>query len=213
MKPQYIYMNIIAPSFNLLPVMIALFRYRNLPAAAKTLFAYLVLNAVINTAASVLAYHHISNTPLFHFSTVLETIMLLFFFRQIMPGEKMRLLIIWLLLLFPAAGLLNLLFLQHLFEFNSYILSLQSIIIIALSFIYLWLYENHTEAAWSSFPLNWILSGLLLYFSSAFILFTFSNFIIPLSTKKTLILIWNIHATLTIFMYVLIAIGYTKYKS
>lgn len=212
MKSQYIYMNVIAPSFNLLPVLIAFLRYRFLTRAAKTLLVYLTVNAAINTIASVLAYYHLPNTPLFHCSTVLETLLLLFFFRQVLPSQKTGLIIKWFFYLFPVAAVLNLVFLQHLFEFNSYILSLQSILIITLCFLYMWLNENPEIISWTDIPFNWMVSGLLLYFSSAFILFTFSNFIIPLSTKKTLILIWNVHATLTILMFILISIGYTKFK-
>jgi hypothetical protein len=57
------------------------------------------------------------------------------------------------------------------------------------------------------------MSGLLLYFSSAFILFTFSDFIISVSSRTVSIVLWNIHAGLSVLMFLLLAIGLRKYKT
>ncbi len=213
MNPAYIYMNMIAPAFNILPVIVGLANYKRESTEGKMLLYYLVFNCIISATSSLLAYRHLTNIPLFHFSTVIETLILLFFFSGIFYKKPINTYLKILMVIFPCFCVLNTLLIQNIFTFNSYALSLQSFIIIALCFLYWWHNENDKEKTWASFPLNWIISGLLLYFASAFILFTFSNFGVFYFSRRTFILIWNIHATLTIIMYVLISIGYSKYKT
>ena len=212
MNTQYIYMTFIAPAFILLPILIAIFKYRSLPLAARGLFYYLITEALIILASSTLAYYHQPNTPLYHFGTMVETVLLLYFFYTVFKSTAVSAFIRWMMFLFPIFSIANTLFVQHIFEFNSYAISLQFILIIAMCFLYWWHHSNDDEKSWGVFPLNWIISGLLLYFSSSFVLFTFSNMIISGMSKNTSIVIWNIHATLSIVMYVMIGIGIYKYK-
>jgi hypothetical protein len=212
MKHEYIYMNVVAPLCIILPIITAFFKYPILTKDAKILLIYLLIDAVVSIISSTLAFYHLPNTPLYHIATVVETIIVLYFFSLIFSKKQFTSYIRWLMILFPVLGIINVLCFQHIFEFNSYTLSLQSIIIITLCFLYWWFKDDDTSVQWSALPLNWVISGLLLYFSSAFILFTFSNAAIAYLSVKNFILVWNIHATLTILMYILITIGFTKYK-
>jgi small-conductance mechanosensitive channel len=212
MKPEYIYMTVIAPLFILLPLITAFFKYQTLPIESRILFWYLLTDAVVNIISSVLVSFHFSNTPLYHIATIIETEIILYFFFVVFQQTTTRKFIKLSMLFFPVLGIFNTFLLQHIFEFNSYTLSLQSLIIIALCFLYWWNTEDDNSKSWSAMPLNWILSGLLIYFSSAFILFTFSNAAIAYLSVKNFIIVWNIHATLSILMYMLITIGFTKYK-
>ena len=138
--------------------------------------------------------------------------MLLYFFIAVFRHPRFTAILKWVVVVFTLLACINSLFFQHLLQFNSYTLSLQSVIIIALSFLYWWHNEHDADKSWTAIPLNWIISGLLLYFSSAFILLTFSNVIISLSSKSISVLLWNIHATLNILMFILISIGFAKYQ-
>ena len=51
--------------------MIAIARFRLLPAEGKVLFAYLVFDALVSAASSLLAYRHLRNTPLYHIATII----------------------------------------------------------------------------------------------------------------------------------------------
>lgn len=212
MKAEYVFMNVIAPSFILLPIIVALFKYRLLPIEAKVFLSYMAFDTIVSIVSSTLAYNHLSNMPLFHVSTIIATIILLFFFSHLFFRKDFKKYIYLLIGVFPILGILNTVYLQNIYQFNSYTFSLQHIIVILLCFLYWGYYENILEKPWISFPLNWILAGLLLYFSSAFIIFTFSNFIVTTLSKNISILLWNIHAILTIIMYILISIGFSKYK-
>lgn len=206
-------MNVVAPCFILLPLAAALARYRQLPAAGRLLFAYLAVDAVVSFLSSVLAYNHIPNLPLYHVATIVDTVLLISFFLKLFAHKVWAGYLTAAMFLFPLLGVLNIIFLQPLFSFNSYMLSLKSMLLIFLCFLYWWHYEPVTGKAWKHIPLHWIISGLLLYFSSAFILFTFSDFIISVSSRTVSIVLWNIHAGLSVMMFLLLAIGFSKYKT
>ncbi|HEX7904282.1 MAG TPA: hypothetical protein VF487_10410 [Chitinophagaceae bacterium] len=213
MRPEYIFMNVVAPSFILVPLITALIRYQYLSAAGRVLFVYLVVDAVVSILSSTLAYHHVPNMPLYHFATIVDTVLLLYFFLMVFAEKRWARYLIVCMFVFPLLAVLNLLFLQPLFSFNSYMLSLKSMLLIGLCFLYWWYYEPVAGKAWKTIPLHWIISGLLLYFSSVFILFTFSDLIISISSRSISIVLWNIHAGLSVIMYLLLAIGLSKYKS
>lgn len=206
-------MNVVAPSFILAPLVTAFIRYRYLPAAGRVLFVYLVVDAVVSIASSALAYHHVSNMPLYHFATIADTVLLLYFFSMVFADQRWAGYLTVAMFVFPLLAVLNLLLLQPLFSFNSYMLSLKAIVLIGLCFLYWWHYEPVAGKAWTAIPLHWIISGLMLYFSSAFILFTFSDLIISVSSRSISIVLWNIHAGLSVIMYLLLATGLSKYKA
>lgn len=206
-------MDLLAPAFILVPLFTAVIHYRYLTAGAKVLFVYLLFDALVSIASTTLAYHHLPNTPLYHFATMVDTVLLLYFFLMEFAGKNWAGYLKVAMVVFPMLAVLNILFVQPLFSFNSYMLSLKSILIICLCFLYWWQYEPVAGKAWKQIPLHWIVSGLLLYFSSAFILFTFSDFLISVSSKRIFIVLWNIHAGLSVIMFLLLAIGLRKYKT
>jgi hypothetical protein len=212
MSVEYIYIDVIAPSFILLPIICACLRWRFLPAAGKVLLFYLILDGSVSLSSTLLVYYHHTNLPLYHFATIVETVLLFYFFSLSFADKRYIKLTRWLMWVFPMLGILNSLFIQSIFQFNSYALSLQSLLVIALCFVYWWQHQDHLERTWGSFPLNWIISGLLIYFSSVFVLFTFSDFIISLASKKISFILWNIHASLSVIMYVLMTIGIRKFR-
>jgi hypothetical protein len=213
MRPEYIFMSVVAPAFILVPLVTAVVHYRYLPAGAKVLFVYLLFDALVSIASSALAYHHVPNMPLYHFATMVDTVLLLYFFKLVFAAHSWAGYLTVPLFLFPSLGIVNMLFLQPLFSFNSYMLSLKTILIIVLCFFYWWQYEPVAGKAWKDIPLHWIVSGLLLYFSSAFLLFTFSDFLLSVSSRSTFIVLWNIHAGVSVMMFLLLAIGLRNYKT
>lgn len=212
MNDPYFFMTVLAPSCVLLPVSIALYRYRNLPAEGRMLLWYLLAEMFILAASSTLAYYKQPNTPLYHVATVVETTLLLLFFGIIFRNKKNARYIRWMTGLFPILALLNTWLLQPLSSFNSYTITLQFALMLLLCFAY-WLQPSDLNTPWTAQPLNWIITGMLLYFSGSFILFAFSDYIIHHFSKQTSMMIWNIHAALAIGMYLLMTPGFLKYKS
>lgn len=212
MNDPYFFMTVLAPSFVLLPVLTALYRYRYLPAEGRVLCWYLLAETCILTASSVLAHYKLPNTALYHGATLVETVLLLLFFHRVFRNRSITWYIKVLMVLFPVLAVLNTLLLQPLNSFNSYTITLQYALIILFCFTYWWQFQEEMAGSWGQQPLNWIISGMLLYFSGSFILFAFSNYIITHFSKSTSTLIWNIHAALSVVMYISMATGLYKYK-
>lgn len=210
MRREYIYMNVVAPLFILAPIILLIVRYKILSGEGKALLFYLVTDALVSIISSVLAFKHITNLPLYHVATIIETLMLLYFFYIILSTTPIAKYLKLLIFIFPLLGLLNMLYLQHIYEFNSYMLSLQAIIIVVLCLLFWLSHGTDVNTRWASVPENWIVAGFLLYFASSFVLLTFSNIIIS-SSRHLSIVIWNIHATLNILMYLMLCAGIKKY--
>lgn len=211
MKPEFIYMDLVAPAFILVPLFTAIVRYRWLTSAARVLMFYLLIDAVVSIISSALAYHKKPNTALYHIATIIDTVLLLYFFSLVFAERTWAKYLRAGMIVFPVLAILNILLLQPMSSFNSHMLSVKSLLVVSLCFLYWWHHEP--ERSWQSTPLHWMISGLLLYFASAFLLFTFSSLIMSVSSRSFSIVLWNIHASLSILMFLLLAVGFFKYKT
>lgn len=211
---KYLYMSVIAPAFVLVPVSAALVRYKALPAGMRVLFFYLVITAVVNAASTIMAENGISNLEIFHLYTIAESSLLLQFFYQVFRSARAKRLIRVIMIVFPLLCCLNFIFVQSISGFNTYTRPVECILFMALCLAWWWHSGDMEQSAgWTAVPENWILSGLLLYFSSAFFLFIFTNFMFSQYSRAINELIWNLHATLVAIMYLLFAAGFSKCKN
>lgn len=206
------FMRLIAPASILIPIGIALFRYRKVPASTRIICWYLLTSILIYLVSTALAIQHVNNLWVIHTDTIIESLFLLGFFRGITPTGAGKLAITALQALFPAYCLINLFFIQGIHRYNTYSRPVEAILFICLSMFYYWRTGGSDGmGTWTSMPLNWIVSGILLYFAGAFFLFVFSNMLITRygSTSSSL-LIWNLHAGLIMAMYLMFAIGFSQ---
>lgn len=211
---MYEYRQVIVPASILIPIVIGISGFRKLPAYAKCLFAYLVLSAIVNTTATILAWKSIHNLWLLHVYTILESFLLLLYFKLIIKNKTVNSIIRVLLWAFPLFCVVNFLFLQSLYNFNTYTRPVEAIIFITLCAVYWW-YGNDedSERSWGNIPNNWIITGLMLYFAGAFFLFLLAKYIMTgVANKKAWNLVWDTHATLVLIMYLLMAVGFIKCK-
>jgi len=208
------YMGVIVPASALIPISVVIVKNRSVSREIKTLFFYLLISLAISLVSTTLAVNHISNLFLIHADTVIEAVLLLYFFYLIFPHPIAKKWILLLMITFPLFCMGNLIFLQGPHRYNTYSRPVEAIIFIGLSMLYWWHAGNNTnDQAWTNIPLNWVISGLLLYFSSSFLLFIFSNFILSKYDTSVNIVAWNIHATLILTMYLLFAVGFSKCKT
>jgi hypothetical protein len=222
----YLYQGIIVPASVTIPIGTALSVYSRTSPSLRSIFVYLVVAGITNVIAAALAFRHMNNLPFLHVYTVVELLLLLRFFYLVLPRPQVRKVIRWIAIVFPVMAVLNFLFLQHLYTFNSYIRPLEAIILILLSMLFLNQQVNtdpseertgdpsgnDPSGTWSDKPEFWIVVGLLLYFSSSFFQFAFSNIVSRHASFATRMVIWNIHASLVLVMYLLFAVAFIKCK-
>ena len=202
------YIAIVAPLFILVPVVVAICKYRFLSPAAKVILAYLVVSGIVNALAIGLANHGINNMPLLHLFTLLEFSMLTFFYRII----SLRTFYPYSIFLFAALCVLNAVFFQPVYEHNTYSRSLEALLIIVMAVFFFYKMLNEaTVSRWYQSSLVWFNMALLLYFSGSLFLFLFSQLLTY--NRQANEIAWFMHATLVILMYLLLAIGFWQTKT
>jgi hypothetical protein len=210
----YEYRQIIVPASILIPIGIVSYRLSKMPSYAKCLLAYLVMAALVNTTATILTWNKENNLWLLHIYTILESFLLLYYFKLVIVNKSINSIVKVLLFAFPLFCIINFLFLQSIYNFNTYTRPVEAIIIISLCAAYWWQdNEGDTEKTWGNIPNNWIVTGIMLYFAGAFFLFLLNNYFLTGEiNRKIRNIILDTHATLVMVMYLLMAVGFIKCK-
>lgn len=209
---KFIYMGLIVPLSVLVPISFAVFKYKQTDRVLSIIFYYLLLDGLVNLLAVGFAETGINNLPLLHVFTILEFLMLSVFYIGVLKEKLIRTIIKVLMVLFPIICILNFTFFQSIFRFNTYTRPLEVLLIMAYSLAYFaQINEAESDRKWSSNPLNYVNTGVLLYFSGALFVYSFSNLTTAYTSPKYKLLnlfIWNIHATLLLCMYLLFSWGF-----
>lgn len=207
----YLYMGVIVPASVVVPVVFAIVKFSDLNKPLTTIFFYLLFAGMVNACAALLAFRQINNLPLLHVYTIAEFLFLALFFYQVTGSPGMKKGVLAGMLLFPLYGFINFTFIQSLQVFNSYTRPVEAILLImgSLAFFYMQSLKNQ-NSSWQAQPETWIVIGILVYFSSSLVQFSFSNVVSSHAGRNVKLLIWTIHATLVLIMYVLFAVGFAK---
>ncbi|UTW62795.1 hypothetical protein KFE98_01160 [bacterium SCSIO 12741] len=191
----------------ILACILALIHFRRQNRVWKWFSTYLFFSLVVQITASILTRFAINNLVLSHLLTWITPLWLAGFyyqlFRMYIPGA-----FLWV----PAGvvGLLsiyNSIFIQDIFTFNSYSLTLLSVFLLILSlstFIVLLEKDINAETA----GLNWVNSGLFLYHASNLVFFYFGDYL--MNAWMTLSLFrqaWLPHTFFSFTMYSLFVVG------
>jgi len=203
--------SIIVPLFILVPIITGLIKYKILPFNFKILWFYLIVTAVINTAATITGrVFHSNNMPFFHLFTLLEGLMLISFYKYLLREDK-RKWFIYLQVTFAMICILTALFFQSIYLYSSYTRYTESIICILFALNYFARLAT-MDIKPLTLPAFYFNTGIFLYFSGSFILFIFSNLILQKLSPSTMLIFWTGHSTLVLLMYILFSIGFIKCK-
>lgn len=206
-----VFSSIIVPLFILVPIGIGLLKFKRLPYHLKIIWFYLLVTAVINTAATIIGrVFHSNNMPLLHLFTLVEGLMLIWFYQKIFTESKKEW-FIYLQIAFAVVCILNALFFQSIYLYSSYTRYVESIICILFSLRY-FAQIALTDTRLLKLPVFYFNTGIFLYFSGSFILFIFSNLILQKLAPSTMLLFWTGHSALVLMMYILFSIGFLKCK-
>lgn len=208
------FMSVLVPWSIFLPIVIGLLKFKLLPKNARIIWYYLVVSAVVNFAASFIGRKlHSNNLPLIHVYTAIEGVMFCWFYKVTLQAPKNSLLFKLLPVLFVLACIINALFFQSIYTYSSYTRSIEAIfcILFALNYFARAATIDNKETKTILLPEFHFNTGILLYFSGAFMLFVFSNFIFTLSDSDYYT-IWVIHAGFVLCMYLFFATAFLLCK-
>jgi hypothetical protein len=142
----------------------------------------------------------------------LEYLILLRFYHILLKGFIPNLVFYCLALGFSLFALIDSLFIEDLFSYNTYGRSVEALILVFLSMT--WFVKIASEddnSSKSNNGLKYITGGLLIYFSGSVVLFALRESISHLELSFR-INVWTIHTLLAVLMYLLITLGLWKTK-
>lgn len=206
MPIRYILQAVIVPFSILIPMAIGLIYYKKAKPEFRLLLYYLIVSGLINLAAIILQSYRVTNLPLLHLYTMVETVFILSYFHKIFKDTFIKKVLLFFIFLFPILCILNFIFLQSIYSFNTHTRPLEAILI--TFFCLLYLYKSDFTENWLEKPINWFNMGLLIYFPVACIIFISSNYLIASTNKSMNNMVWDIHAALVLFMYLFWARGF-----
>jgi hypothetical protein len=191
----------------LCPLLISILRFKTFTPSLKVLTFHLVLVSSVEIIANLMWYYRMNNLKLLHVYTVLEFIMISWFYSICLKDMVRPRIIFFMAAGFTLFSVFNSWQLQPVTEFNTYARSLESILVIiyALASFFYMLTRPNLEGMVRT-PLFWINSGFLIYFSGGLFLFILSNYIVDMG-KDLNRLGWGVHAILSIVLYIFISIG------
>lgn len=208
------FMAVIVPLSILLPLFIGTIKYRKLSGASKLTYWYLIISALFTSMSLLISrYYHKNSMPVTHLFTLVELSFIIFIYKSLLHAGKKNNFYILLITAFTAICILNAIFFQSIYTYNSYTKSIEAIICILFAMKYFAAITSGiiSEKTFTNdgFYFN---TGFFLYFSGAFMLFVFSNFIITNLSLSNFLIIWTIHAALVLLMYLFFTLGFILCK-
>lgn len=189
----------ISAFFALIPLAVALIKYRQLDRVQKRLIGLIALTFITEMIANWVWSKQLNNNPIYHVYAVLEYFLILRIYSTAFNQNKKGYFIV-LFTIFAGFAFINTLFFQDLSEFNSNVVTLSAalIVLLALSYFYSLLKQDDLVEL-IHLPLFWISAGMLIYYSTNFALF----FIVQHNTFEfdNRFTIWGLHALINIVLF------------
>lgn len=185
-----------------IPLLLSGYKFGSLSKVQTRLFYLIVLIFIVEIIANILWRKKINNLPIYHFYAIFEFILILNIYRIVLINTFSKKFFIFLSIGFTIFAVINTIFFQNLYTFNSNVTTLLGIIVIflALSYFYTLLKEVKYSALETN-PMFWINSGFLIYFSSNLLLFFINNNLFKGSTEASY-LVWGLHAIVNMVLII-----------
>lgn len=191
-------------------VVYSIYVYKNLGKELKSFSWFLIFSGIIQLLSSALWYLRTNNLPLLHIYVAVGFYLIAHFYLQVLNGFINKKIIWSILLLFLVFTILNSIFIQSILTFASYSLTVESILIIILSLsTYIMLLDDivRDKLKGLSGSLNWINSGLFIYYSSNLLIFYFGDTITHSFSKEVSRYTWVLHSFFSVIMYCCFFVG------
>lgn len=191
----------------ILPLGITLLRRNALDNTQKLLRWVIYLLSASQIIGNALWYFQINNLPLLHIYPLIELAILAVLYQRTLRTWYHPYVIPLLTALMIGFSVFNSVFIQSIFVFSSNSITLVSgvLIIYSISYFVKLLRDPPVDFLDRS-PMFWINCAILIYFSGSFMIFMYSNYMLPKS-KDTQMVIWGIHAILNMVRFFLFSIA------
>lgn len=191
----------------------ALMTFRKQQKILRVFSCFLFLSYLVQFASLLFWFNRMNNMPLLHLYVGLGFLMLTVFYKKVLEGFISGAVIYSVGIGFFLLTTINSLFIQSVFRFNSYALTLESVLLIIFSLTTYILLLNETvkeqrKSMISS--LNWINSGIFIYYVSNLLIFYFSEYFSRFFSLEFNRYTWVLHSFFSVVMYTFFFIGIWK---
>lgn len=183
---------------SFVPVVIGAVLFPSLTKDLKAYFFYFLFAALYDLWISQLALHNIPNTVHLNIYTIIDSVILLFLLHQYATELKMKRVLVVSGLLYAGFWMMMNFSLYALSVFSTEDKSVKCILFILLTSWILFRISTETRQPVLRNYKFWLLTGLIMYFSSAFILFVTATWMIEEENSPLMRYTWDIHALITI---------------
>lgn len=192
----------------LLTITIGIIRFKYLKNELRFIWYFTLLGAFSEIATRSISYFYpkLNTLPGLHLYTILEFVTIGLFYHTYFGNFFHKKILPYTIIGFVLLAIINALWVQGIFNFNTYASGLEGILIILLSLLcfYKMLIELDTRDPTKQ-PIFWINSGFLFYFAGNLFIFILSNFI--KGDNYLLSLAWGMHAFLMLVLHLFLGIG------
>ncbi|MDP9048051.1 MAG: hypothetical protein M3N14_07930 [Bacteroidota bacterium] len=202
---------------NDIPILLAgclvMIYYRRFEKKFRIFSWFIICSVIIQIIALVLWLKRENNMPLLHLYVPLGFILLAWFYQAVLESLINKAIIVTVALFFLCFSIINSLFFENIFIFNSNALTVESILLIIFSiftFIVLLNQQLQSVTRRAKQSLSWINSGILIYYSSTLLLFYFSNYVMHHYSVNVSAHTWMFHSFASIIMYTCFLVGLWK---
>jgi hypothetical protein len=204
-----LYTRYITSYSGIIPLIVALISYKVLSKPHKIILSFIVFSIVLNSVNLVLAIKSIHNLFMFHIYVGFEFAFVSSYFYTVLKGPITKI-IPPLIIAFVVLCLVNFFYIQKATQLSTYTRAVESVMIVSYCIIFINRQsEKETSYTWGSLSLNWINTGILIFYSCSFITFMFTNYFLHAERSVTRI-IWSTYDTFILIENILFAIAFYK---
>ncbi len=184
--------------------------WRRLPQSLKALMVYLFFSFAIEIGSRLAAVAFHQNLPLLHVYTFGEVLLLSLFYRQILDDSSgFKQYFNWIVGAVLTLVVLNTIFLQGIFEFNSYAKTLAQVLIILYAFDYAFrIPEQEDNDPDLTRVLRQINAAILIYYCGSLFIFMASSF--ESEAREVFRRLWYVNKILLLVFQLIILIALWK---
>lgn len=189
---------------TLLLALYTLVIYKELPAQLKTFSRFVFLSGIIELLSRICWFYQKNNMPLLHIYVAGGFVLVALFYQHVLKDVIHKNIIPAILVAFLLFTGINSLFIQPIYTFNSNALTVEAILIIVLSLsTFIFLMNDIVKKKFVHLvkSINWINSGLFIYYSSSLLIFHYGNLITLFAPSHLVKYTWVLHSFFSAIMY------------
>jgi len=190
------------------PLLAGIILFSRFNKGLRWLFYFVCFGTVMQLASRIVVMLGHVNVPMMHLYVPLKFLFFSIFYAFYLDGFLSRRVIYAVAALFITFSVINTIFIQSLFEYNSYVRAIGSLLLSVYCIVYfLKVMSDMQIKKPSREPMVWINTGALFYFSGSFFVFILSNLILNHSREWSLVA-WRINSILMTMFYLSMAVGF-----